>query len=63
MENPFMGVWRRDYICFDDGPKETQQQVLWIQAERYFGDVRSSTWLVHVKVLHLDQAASSRGQE
>ncbi len=40
-ENPFVGVWQRQYIQIDNGPEETQQQVLWIQAERQFADVRS----------------------
>ena len=39
--NPFIGVWQRQYLQIDDGPQETQQQVLWIQAERQFADVRS----------------------
>ncbi|MEO1593377.1 MAG: hypothetical protein AAFU71_19100 [Cyanobacteria bacterium J06632_22] len=40
-DNPFLGVWQRQYIQVDDGPKETQQQVLWIQAPQQFVDVRS----------------------
>jgi len=40
-ENPFLGVWQRQYIRVDHGSKETQQQVLWIQAQQQFVDVRS----------------------
>ncbi|MEM8806496.1 MAG: hypothetical protein AAGF01_10765 [Cyanobacteria bacterium P01_G01_bin.38] len=41
-QNPFLGVWQRSYIRFDNGPCETRQTVLWIQAETRFADVRSS---------------------
>ncbi|MEO0456172.1 MAG: hypothetical protein AAF152_06250 [Cyanobacteria bacterium P01_A01_bin.114] len=41
-QNPFLGVWQRSYIRFDNGPCETRQTVLWIQAETLFADVRSS---------------------
>ncbi|MFQ4135938.1 hypothetical protein PGN35_006415 [Nodosilinea sp. PGN35] len=40
--NPFLGVWQRRSIQFDQGPIETTQSVLWIQAETYFADVRSA---------------------
>lgn len=40
--NPFLGVWQRRSIQFDQGPIETEQSVLWIQAETYFADVRSA---------------------
>ena len=40
--NPFVGVWQRRSIQFDQGPVETSQSVLWIQAETYFADVRSA---------------------
>ncbi|PZU99041.1 MAG: hypothetical protein DCF32_19125 [Leptolyngbya sp.] len=40
--NPFLGVWQRRSIQFDQGPIETSQSVLWIQAETYFADVRSA---------------------
>ncbi|MBW4459354.1 MAG: hypothetical protein KME47_03820 [Nodosilinea sp. WJT8-NPBG4] len=40
--NPFLGVWQRRSIQFDQGPIETSQSVLWIQAETYFADVRST---------------------
>jgi hypothetical protein len=43
LTNPFTGVWSRSYIRFDEGPLETHQQVIWIQAARSFGDVRSVT--------------------
>ncbi|MGB3138528.1 MAG: hypothetical protein WBB18_17095 [Nodosilinea sp.] len=38
--NPFLGVWQRRSIQFDQGPVETSQSVLWIQAETHFADVR-----------------------
>ncbi len=40
--NPFLGVWQRRSIQFDQGPTDTRQSVLWIQAETYFADVRQS---------------------
>ncbi|MGB3309017.1 MAG: hypothetical protein WBG32_18020 [Nodosilinea sp.] len=40
--NPFLGVWQRRSIQFDQGPIETTQSVLWIQAETHFADVRSA---------------------
>ncbi|WP_035987877.1 hypothetical protein [Leptolyngbya sp. KIOST-1] len=40
--NPFLGVWQRRSIQFDQGPVETSQSVLWIQAETDFADVRSA---------------------
>ncbi len=40
--NPFLGVWQRCSIQFDQDPIETRQSVLWIQAETYFADVRSA---------------------
>lgn len=40
--NPFLGVWQRRSIQFGQGPIETSQSVLWIQAETYFADVRSA---------------------
>jgi hypothetical protein len=40
--NPFLGVWQRRSIQFDQGPIETGQSVLWIQAETFFADVRSA---------------------
>ncbi|PSN76161.1 hypothetical protein C8B47_28750, partial [filamentous cyanobacterium CCP4] len=39
---PFLGVWQRRSIQFDEGPVETSQSVLWIQAETDFADVRSA---------------------
>jgi hypothetical protein len=39
--NPFTGVWHRRFIQFDRGAPETNQQVLWIQAESSFADIRS----------------------
>ncbi|MBE9140411.1 hypothetical protein IQ254_24955 [Nodosilinea sp. LEGE 07088] len=40
--NPFLGVWQRRSIQFDQGPIETSQSVLWIQGETFFADVRQS---------------------
>ncbi|MGG6240221.1 hypothetical protein ACQ4N7_16480, partial [Nodosilinea sp. AN01ver1] len=40
--NPFLGVWQRRSIQFDEGPVETSQSVLWMQAETHFADVRSA---------------------
>lgn len=40
--NPFLGAWQRRSIQFDQGPIETNQSVLWIQAETHFADVRSA---------------------
>jgi hypothetical protein len=40
--NPFLGVWQRRSIQFDQGPVDTSQSVLWIQAETHFADVRSA---------------------
>jgi hypothetical protein len=40
--NPFLGVWQRHSIQFDQGPIDTSQSVLWMQAETHFADVRSA---------------------
>ena len=39
-QNPFYGIWQRQFIQFDSGVKETAQWVLWLQAEMDFADVR-----------------------
>jgi len=41
-QNPFLGVWRRKFIQFGNEPVETDQQVLWIQGQTWFADVRRS---------------------